>query len=556
MQSINFRLSFAVISLAFVALIAAAVSVFVVRSNERAMQTVLDDRVIPLRDLKSISDAYAVDIVDTSHKVRGGSFTFEQGIEKVKSSTNVIEKQWTAYLATYLTDEEKRLVGEARTAKVAADAGVAQILKILEGRDRNAMAAFVDKRLYPAIEPMTAAIDKLVTLQIDESTAEATRVRQNSVFTLNAMLVLSLTALCLVAFALIITFGAVIRPLRRLTSELLIMGRGDFSHAVTDQQRKDEIGQMARVAEQLRNNSLAMNAMHEEKRLAAESEAAKSAALLASIRDLGDKVTAVSGKVMRSAEAMTMNSSIVADSADQTAVRSSGAQQSLEGNTAAIQSMAAATSELAMTVQELALQGQKILAAVDAMAERTTSAVGRLDELNGIAVKAASAVDLIANVADQTNLLALNATIEAARAGDAGRGFAVVAGEVKTLAAQAARATTDIRNLIDGMASTGGVVHDAMNEVLDGMTDLRAVATFVKDACEEQSHATAAISRSIEETAQAAQSILQDVDAMNKSAGETGEVAQNVAGIATELMEASNLMQSQMSEFARTMKVA
>ena len=86
--------------------------------------------------------------------------------------------------------------------------------------------------------------------------------------------------------------------------------------------------------------------------------------------------------------------------------------------------------------------------------------ITRADEmagkLNETMRRMGGVVDVITKITGQINLLSLNATIESARAGEAGKGFAVVAGEVKNLAAQTAKSTTEIGNLIREIQNVSG----------------------------------------------------------------------------------------------------
>lgn len=60
-------------------------------------------------------------------------------------------------------------------------------------------------------------------------------------------------------------------------------------------------------------------------------------------------------------------------------------------------------------------------------------------------------ISTIQNISFQTGLLSLNAAVEAARAGEAGKGFSVVAGEVKTLAEQASKSSSEISDQLNDM---------------------------------------------------------------------------------------------------------
>ena len=97
----------------------------------------------------------------------------------------------------------------------------------------------------------------------------------------------------------------------------------------------------------------------------------------------------------------------------------------------------------------------------------------RISELSKAAVRIGDVVSLIATIAEQTNLLALNATIEAARAGKSGRGFAVVAQEVKALASQTAKATSDISSQISSMQLATEESVTAISAIGGTIADLR-----------------------------------------------------------------------------------
>ncbi len=112
------------------------------------LTSLYNDRVQPLRDLKLVADSYAVSIVDTSHKVRAGRLSWDQGVALVTQSSDEVRKHWVAYSATQMNASERELARETQDQMRGADAATEKLLGILKTRSSSALEQFVVNELY------------------------------------------------------------------------------------------------------------------------------------------------------------------------------------------------------------------------------------------------------------------------------------------------------------------------------------------------------------------------------------------------------------------------
>ncbi|MBE9609125.1 methyl-accepting chemotaxis protein [Chitinilyticum piscinae] len=164
-------------TIAFLALLLLGIGIMGVASlagSNASLKTVYEDRVVPLRQLKHIADAYAVAVIDAVNKANAGLQDSAQTLAQVREASTAIRQEWQAYMATTLTPDEQRLATEAAALYRAADASVALLDAFLVAHPGNVAGQLgeFDGPLYASIDPIGNKIGELITLQLDVAKAE------------------------------------------------------------------------------------------------------------------------------------------------------------------------------------------------------------------------------------------------------------------------------------------------------------------------------------------------------------------------------------------------
>ncbi|MEH6395863.1 MCP four helix bundle domain-containing protein [Pseudoalteromonas sp.] len=136
----------------------------------KGIDDLYNNRVVPLKQIKTVSDNYAVNIVDLFHKFWAGTVTQAALLSAVEKAKNTADKEWENYLSTELTNKEKGL-----TATVEQKlAPVQQHLENLLSQIRNGTFDSLSQQqfvtdLYSVFDPLSASYQALIDLQLEEA---------------------------------------------------------------------------------------------------------------------------------------------------------------------------------------------------------------------------------------------------------------------------------------------------------------------------------------------------------------------------------------------------
>lgn len=359
-----------------------------------------------------------------------------------------------------------------------------------------------------------------------------------------------------VGLSLLVAIKGVTQPLGRLTGAMMRLADNDFSIRLTEDQRTDELGAMARAVAVFRDGmARAAELAGEKEREQAAQEARRQARDLL-MREFVQRMDSIATELATGAGGLQSEATDLRDAATQGADRTGAAATASNRTAGNVQTVAAATEELAASIGEISRQAGQAAVVARQGAETANDSAQEMEALNHAVAAIAEMVSLIDGIAAQTNLLALNATIEAARAGDAGKGFAVVASEVKILANQTGSVTEDIRRRVGHIQTVMRGAVDAISRIVTAMQNIQSMNSGIAAAVEQQAAATAEITRNVQAAAQGTDEIRQDLEGLRAVAAQTGFAAGRLTGSADGLADQAASLRSNVSGFVDRLEAA
>ncbi|NBN62724.1 HAMP domain-containing protein [Microvirga tunisiensis] len=507
-----------------------------------------------LGNLAKLSAQLNVGVVAAHYADESRRAAAEADLQKVELAFSSV---FAEYSATVVDPAEQELVRDLRAKWQHFLAVAGEVTALNKAGQFDLASSVVSTDLVTDGKLFAAAVEKVLTLHRDHgkaSTVAAAEISSSATFWISIALVLQ--SLFCVAVGTLLVIG-ISGPITRLTGMMRRLADNETNITISDTDRRDEIGAMARTlsifqssmqdAERLRASQADQERLMRERQRREMEELANSFE-----RAVGEVVaTVASASTELQASAQTLSAAAEETSAQSVSV-SEGAKlaaMSVERVAQAIDGLVSLSQEVG---QEMKRSGEMTSEAV----RQANETRGTMDELQTNASTVESVLAMINQIAAQTNLLALNATIEAARSGEAGRGFAVVANEVKALANQTGAATTSVSASIEKMqASTSRALTD-ISQIETVITTLATIAEAIGGVVARQSQTAADVTRTVQDVTRVTAEVTANISNVSMAAGQSSSAATQVLAASSELAMQSDRLKREVASFLERVRAA
>jgi len=154
------------------------------RDNARVLDQLREESIQSLRLAKAMSDAYGLDYIGATFRVRNDLISWEEGVRIVDNAHERIERSWALLSANPRTQRQREMLSRIKQVRGPADAAAARMRDIMVRQDDDAIGVFADTELFPAMDPVAKRLKALSDLQLIEADrrvrAAAERAREAS----------------------------------------------------------------------------------------------------------------------------------------------------------------------------------------------------------------------------------------------------------------------------------------------------------------------------------------------------------------------------------------
>ena len=503
--SIKARLIFLTVLLSTVAIAVGVTGLANLSATNASLKTVYNDRLIAQSDLSHVLSLMQQNQNTLLRAALNGGDQHAAAAE-VEGRIKEISEQWSKYMASYLTEDEKALAKafiDSRTQFV--EQGLKPALAALRSQDPEAVKAAALGPLTQLYLPARKNMRSLIQLQIDVARQEYDAALARYELARNLAIALNVVGGALgaaVAFFLIRGISAAIGQALHLAQSV---ANGDLTQTVHIDS-DDEIGR-----------------------------------LLAALQKMNTALAGIVNQVRSGSDAIGTSTQQIAAGNQDLSARTEQQASSLEETAASMEELASTVKHNADNARQANLMAQAASGVAQRGGAVVEEVVGTMHAIHTASGKIAEIIGVIDGIAFQTNILALNAAVEAARAGEQGRGFAVVAGEVRNLAHRSAAAAKEIKGLIENSVSS---VSAGSRLVEQAGETMREVVTSVQRVTDIMAEITAA---SVEQTA--------GIEQVGVAVVQMDQVTQQNAALVEEAAAAAEAMLDQAASLAQAVSV-